>query len=323
MNKTSLAFLDVTFGFSKDKPLFEKLCFSIENNSETGKIIALMGSSGVGKTTFCNLALGIHKKQGGTIKFIPDNASISVIPQKGVIFEELNIEENISCLRYSQTLGSSFDENKISHAIQLLDLTHVIKNATSTNQLSGGEAQRVMLARIQTINCDILILDEPCSFLDNRVKDSFLSGLRATVDESKILALMVTHVWDEVQSVADEVIFFNKVQEKPVTLHPANITKALDRPPTIDALYGIFWPSCILYEINDANRLVDNVIQNHPDSAQYIGLYPGDILNNVISEKLTNKLWNQMEAEKYIKNKLPRERCISSAFYDRDGILLL
>ena len=94
MDKVSLYFSDVSFGFHTNNLLFEHLNLSVENTRDQGKIIALMGPSGVGKTTFCELMLGIRKPQCGTIKFAPQNLNVAVIPQKGIIFEELTVNEN-------------------------------------------------------------------------------------------------------------------------------------------------------------------------------------------------------------------------------------
>jgi ABC-type multidrug transport system ATPase subunit len=109
MPETAIRFSEVTFGFGKRKPLFENLSCSLANDSAAGKIIALMGPSGVGKTTLCDLALGIRQPQKGSVRFASGNANIAFIPQKGVIFDELSVRDNITCLKYSKSLGKSFD----------------------------------------------------------------------------------------------------------------------------------------------------------------------------------------------------------------------
>lgn len=292
MSETSLNFSNITFGFSKRKPLFEDLSHSFANTSEAGKIIALMGPSGVGKSTFCDLALGIRQPQKGTITFAPKDAKVAVIPQKAVIFDELSVEENIACLRYSKTLGHAFSKDMVQSAIKSLGLADVIRNATRANALSGGEAQRVMLARIQTINCDVLILDEPCSFLDNRVKDSFLSAIRTTVNELCSLTLMVTHDWAEARMVADEVLFFHQEPEKPVTLHCLSIAEAQQRPPTIDALYGIHWPDCKVLDITNKASLGLSK-KTIPHNAHFVGLHR-EAHSQSVYDEWACKLWNRI-----------------------------
>lgn len=265
MADTALHFKNVSFGFGDGAPMFDGLNCKFENRSAGGKLIALMGPSGVGKSTFCDLALGTHKPASGAVGYSPKDAHVAVIPQRAVIFEELSIKENIACLRYSATLGSTFQQSRVEDAARALGLFHLMHNGARAATLSGGEAQRVMLARIQTVDCSVLILDEPCSFLDNRVKDSFLSAMRGTIDRLGLLALMVTHVWEETRKVADEVVFFDRRPGQAVRLHCSTIENAERRPPTVDALYAIHWPWVKLVERGVGTRSV-----SEPDGA------PGD-----------------------------------------------
>ncbi len=329
MSEPALHFSHVTFGFGKRKPLFENLSCSLANDSATGKVIALMGPSGVGKTTFCDLALGIRQPQKGSIKFAPENANIAVIPQKGVIFDELSVRENIECLKYSKNMGGSFREAKVQHAVESLGLSHVLETGTHASAISGGEAQRVMLARIQTINCDVLILDEPCSFLDNRVKDSFLTAMRSTVDESRLLALMVTHVWDEARLVADEVLFFHQAQGDSVQLHHTSVTQAMNNPPTIDALFGIHWPDCAVV---DRLRIagMDNHLTNRiPQAAALLGFFegePSEREDDSLDASLLGQLGVSGMGGEWLRATLkkgsggrPNVRCV---FYGEDGVAI-
>lgn len=330
MPETALHFSEVTFAFGKRKPLFEDLSCSLANDSGAGKVIALMGPSGVGKTTFCDLALGIRRPQKGTIEFAPQHANIAVIPQKGVIFDELSVKDNVTCLKYSKSLGASFHQDKVQHAIESLGLSHVLENGTRASALSGGEAQRVMLARIQTIDCDVLILDEPCSFLDNRVKESFLGALRVTVDESRLLALFVTHVWDEARSVADEVVFFHQAPGSPVTLYTHTVTDAQNAPPTVDALFGIHWPDCLIFDLSKQPLLSGIPTQDIPNNTRYVGLFKS-ATHNVEQILWSTQLWtdsrNSLHAggRPLFHTDAPsrgKEFGISTIFYDADGLFI-
>lgn len=330
MAEIALHFSDVTFGFDKRKPLFDSLSCVLANTSDTGKIIALMGPSGVGKSTFCDLALGIRQPLKGTISFAPENANIAMIPQKAVIFDELSVEENIACLRYSKNLGHTFQKDKVQSAADSLGLADVLRNATRVSALSGGEAQRVMLARIQTINCDVLILDEPCSFLDNRVKDSFLSALRATVDDLRLLALMVTHVWDEACMVADEVLFFYQAPGQAISLHRCTIAEAESHPPTIDALYGIHWPDCFILDLVEDASFAGIPSEVVPHNARYLGLFP-DRQNKAVQDHWAVKLWSEARKSSIQNVQMPQVKSLEAAaagmgitcvYYNVDGLLI-
>lgn len=328
MTNTSLNFTDVTFGFEKGQPLFEKLTLTLQKTPRKGKIIALMGPSGVGKTTFCDLALGILRPVNGKITFGPPKAKIAVIPQKAVLFEELSVQENISCLKYSESVGKSFKKEKVEQAVQSLKLANVLLDATKVSSLSGGEAQRVMLARIQTIDCDVLFLDEPCSFLDNRMKQAFLDALRTTVDESDLLAFMVTHVWDEAQVVADQVVFFHQTMKKSVSLYTCSIDEAQISPPTIDSFYSIYWPACFVLDLNKKTSKKDILENNIPSNTRYIGFY-SSVHSQTICNEWANEIWKEAENQphvnhRHIYNIIDHDisNGISAIFYDHNGVLI-
>lgn len=327
MSSTTLVFSAVTFGFAKGKPLFDSLSCSLANDADVGKIIALMGPSGVGKTSFCELALGIRRPDKGLVEFVPETANIAVIPQKGVIFEELSVRENITCLQYSNSLGATFHEDKVRKTVESLGLSGILQRGTRANALSGGEAQRVMLARTQTVDCDVLILDEPCSFLDNRVKDSFLKALRATVNKSRLLALMVTHVWDEALQAADEVLFFHQASGKAVTLHRNTIAEAQQAPPTIDALFAIYWPDCGLYDLMENPALPSLLKTEHvPHGARFLGLFKHCFLKRMPygspGALRREEVRSAKQGLKGDLSEVTRDASSSWAFYDVNGLLL-
>ncbi len=328
MSEVTLKFSNVTYGFG-ELNLFEGLTCTLGNTSDAGKVIALMGPSGVGKTTFCDLALGVRRPKNGSISFAPQDSNVAVIPQRAVLFDELSVKENIACLRHSKTLGPTFDKKRVEGAVVSLGLEDVIQRNTSTNSISGGEAQRVMLARTQTINCNVLVLDEPCSFLDNRVKDSFLKALRSTVDKSRLLALMVTHVWSEARQVADEVIFFSQVPGKPVTLHCQSIIESQQCPPTIDALYGIHWPDCLVLDITETAVLADFPCGMIPHGACFIGFFQG-ASSTYESTHWLYDLWMSVRessvlsgrASPFVASSIGDNLNMSSVFYDANGLLM-
>lgn len=327
---SSIDLVDLSFGYSGRSLLFENLSCQFNNDGENGKIIALMGPSGVGKSTLCDLVLGTHKPRQGSIRFSPETLRVCVIPQKAVIFEELSIKDNIECLRYSNSLRASFDQEKVEESIESLLLRSVLEHANKSDSLSGGEAQRVMLARIQTVKCDLLVLDEPCSFLDNRVKDVFLSGLRRTVDKMGLLALFVTHVWDEVRAVADEVAFFSQTASGSVSVDMTVVTKAQEAPPTIDAFFGIYWPDCLIVPMNqvfDLTELPQRVVEK---GASYIGLYLQQNQTNRYVSDWSERLWRKLleTSDDNLCESLQRIRRyhtldgMAALCFDKDGVLI-
>ena len=273
MRNISIEFQNVTFGYPSQVPLFTNFSLSLSNGSAGGRIVAIMGPSGIGKTTLCDLALGIQKPKQGRVKLDPNPPHIALIPQKGIIFDELTVRENVACLRYSKSLGRTFRQTKVDEAIGLLGLSKLLKNGTRAGVLSPGEAQRVMLARIHTIDCEILVLDEPCSFLDNQVKGWFLDALRETADRGSILTLFVTHVWEEANQVADEAVFLYPNANGGADAYPVPTSLARSCPPTIDALFSIHWPRCVVLDRAELKQMNYLGAATVPDSAKIAGVF--------------------------------------------------
>lgn len=271
VGKVSIDLSGVTVRFGRQSPLFEDLSISLSNHGG-GHIIALMGPSGVGKTTFCNVCLGVQRIESGYMTVAPVDAKTAYVPQRCILFDELTIEENIGCLQYSRTLGHTFRPERVREAASAFGLGELLHNATQPSVLSGGEGQRVMLARIQTVDCDLLILDEPCAYLDNRAKETYLAGLRTLVNRKQSLALLVTHVWDEARLIADSILFFDRPDLHPAKVALVSVDDARSKPPTIDVFYQVFWPACRMLELEGYRALVAPAVAETPAGTAHVGI---------------------------------------------------
>lgn len=294
MDSPAIRFNKVAFRYGRGHWIFKDFDLSLATCPGKGRIVALMGPSGVGKSTFCDLVLGSRIPLAGTIDRLPMSAGVAFIPQRAVLFEELDVVENINCLRHSRSLGPTFRPERFDGVVQSLGLQSVVERNEGVMTLSGGEAQRVMLARIGMVDCKILVLDEPCSFLDNRVKEMFLDSLRKTVDQYGILALLVTHVWDEATLIADEILTFHQEGSVPVKISRDVVYRAFHKPPTIDAMYAIHWPRCKVLRVEDVRHRVPDM--NLDKSATWIGLFDtGDASINVAPWMIS--LWKDADLD--------------------------
>lgn len=326
MSNVSLSLSHVTFGFARRPYLFHDLSFSLATTNGEGRVFAVMGPSGVGKSTLCDLLLGIRRPNKGSIDFQPSDARIGFIPQRAVIFEELSVHDNISCLKYSKRVASTFDERNVNAAIESLGLSSVVAQGTRSSDISGGEAQRVMLARIRTVDCNILILDEPCSFLDNRLKASFLDALRTTVTQMKLLTVFVTHVWDEARQVADRVVFLEPTDGRGVSVSCHSIRGAEHSPPSVDAFYAIHWPHCELLGRDRIDSLPSRLASQVPEAASFLGLYdvsgdnaPNAVLAAEIGELITADASRSGANPPGSRAAALQDAGIGCVFFDKDG----
>lgn len=183
-----------------------------------GEIVALIGPNGAGKSTVLKTIAGQLEPVAGTI-YIGDEErssySLSDIAKKQAVMltermpaEKMSCEEVVSLGRYPYTgrLGILSDEDK-RIVRETMELVHVTELAERNyDQISDGQRQRVLLARAICQDPEIMILDEPTSYLDIRHKLEFLDLLRSLTQEKEIGVIMSMHELELAHLIADKVI---------------------------------------------------------------------------------------------------------------------
>ena len=181
----------LSFSF-EDKRIFDDFNLEIED----GHITALMAPSGSGKTTLLRLIAGLLKPQNGTID--TNGRSVGIMFQEPRLFGQLTAMQNVMLVIR--------DKSKKTHrALQLLEAFNLADAADKyPEELSGGMAKRVSLARAIAYDADILLLDEPFSALDQDTKKSVMRTVKQYLAGKTVL--FVTHDANEASSFADTVI---------------------------------------------------------------------------------------------------------------------
>ncbi|NBA97903.1 putative 2-aminoethylphosphonate ABC transporter ATP-binding protein [Pseudomonas sp. R5(2019)] len=178
-----------------------------------GELVCLLGPSGCGKTTLLRCIAGLERQDRGTL-YIGDR-DISTLPpqardygilfQSYALFPNLTVEANIA---YGLT-GSGREETR-ERVAQMLELVGLVGSEKKfPGQLSGGQQQRVALARALAPAPSLLLLDEPMSALDARVREHLCTELRQLQRQLGITTLMVTHNQDEAMLMADRIAVMN------------------------------------------------------------------------------------------------------------------
>ena len=178
-----------------------------------GEIVSILGPSGCGKTTLLNLILGIVDADGGRIIFngedltdVPmEKRGFNIVFQDYALFPNLNVYQNITYgLRNRPEISS---KEEVEELIRLLGLEeHLTKRI---GQLSGGQEQRVALARTMVMKPKILLLDEPLSALDGVIKESIKDRIRTIAKEYNLTTIIVTHDPEEALTLSDRVMIIN------------------------------------------------------------------------------------------------------------------
>jgi len=179
---------------------------------EEGEFVCLLGPSGCGKTTLLRIIAGLLGSDGGKISL--DDQNLVNVPAKargfGIVFQSYSLFPHITV---AQNIGYGLKirgvaEREIQQRVEeLLAMVHLTDlGQRHPNQLSGGQQQRVAIARALAVNPALLLLDEPLSALDARVRSDLRRELREVQQELGIPTLMVTHDQEEAMTMADKVI---------------------------------------------------------------------------------------------------------------------
>lgn len=240
---TSICFQDIHFEYKEGTPIFKGLSFTINrSNSSNGYIIGLMGDSGSGKTTLIRLLLGIERPNKGRILMDDDSQDsiISYMPQEPVLFEHLKPIDNSKYFYWTNRYRNRYNDDLFGDLSNVLDMNECLTSAKSIRKISGGQKQRLALLRALSIEPDILILDEPLTGMDNKIKETFLKTLVDFSHKKKTLIIYATHHKSEVELIANEVIYLVKDENDNCvkSVHQKNTQEFfMGNPPTLSAMY--------------------------------------------------------------------------------------
>jgi putative spermidine/putrescine transport system ATP-binding protein len=181
-----------------------------------GELIALLGPSGCGKTTALRVLAGFERPDVGRI--LVDDKDVSTVPAQrrnmGMVFQSYSLFPNMDArdnVAFGLQLRHQRSAQRRGRATELLDLVGLADHVTKyPHQLSGGQQQRVALARALAIEPRVLLLDEPLSALDAKVRAELRDQIRAIQQRLSITTVFVTHDQEEAMSMADRVCVMSR-----------------------------------------------------------------------------------------------------------------
>ena len=251
-----------------------------------GKLIGLLGPSGCGKSTTLNLICGLEKPTEGKIWFgdedvtnlPPENRGVGMVFQNYALYPHLTVRKNIMFplenLKGSEKLTKEEMEERVNRAAKLVQIERLMERKPS--QMSGGQQQRVAIARALVKTPRVLLLDEPLSNLDARLRLQTREEISRIQKETGVTTIFVTHDQEEAMSISDMIVVMKEgiLQQigKPQDVYdsPTNlfVAKFLGTPP-INVYEG---------EVKDGGVIIGEEevlrVKNVPDQKVWIGIRP-------------------------------------------------
>lgn len=226
----TISFRDVVKKYGTTKVIPE-----LSLDIKKGEFFTLLGPSGCGKTTLLRMVAGFNSIEGGEIKFndrvinqvAPGKRNIGMVFQNYAIFPHLSVERNVAFGLQNRSIAKSEIRRKVDEILNVVQIDEY-KERLPQN-LSGGQQQRVALARAIVIRPDVLLMDEPLSNLDAKLRIEMRNAIKEIQNEVGITTVYVTHDQEEAMAVSDRIA----VMKSGIIQHVGTPQEIYQRPANI------------------------------------------------------------------------------------------
>ncbi|AFK68031.1 MULTISPECIES: ABC transporter ATP-binding protein [Pseudomonas] len=193
-------------------PVFER----IDCHIERGEFVTLLGPSGCGKSTLLRCIAGLTSVDSGQIlldghdivPLSPQKRGIGMVFQSYALFPNMTVEQNVAFGLRMQKVKADESQLRVREVLELVELGTFA--GRYPHQLSGGQCQRVALARSLVTRPRLLLLDEPLSALDARIRKHLREQIRAIQRELGLTTIFVTHDQEEALTMSDRIFLMNQ-----------------------------------------------------------------------------------------------------------------
>ncbi len=217
-----------------------------------GEFFTLLGPSGCGKTTLLRMVAGFNSIEGGTIAFngrvindiAPNKRNIGMVFQNYAVFPHMTVRENVAFGLENRHLPKNEIKRRVDEILETVKITQYADRLPE--RLSGGQQQRVALARAIVIKPDVLLMDEPLSNLDAKLRIEMRNAIRQIQNSVGITTIYVTHDQEEAMAVSDRIavmsggVIQHVSTPKSIYQRPANqfVANFIGRSNTLSARYA-------------------------------------------------------------------------------------
>ena len=276
-----------------------------------GEFFTLLGPSGCGKTTLLRMIAGFNSIEGGDFFFNeqrindldPSKRNIGMVFQNYAIFPHYTVKQNVEFGLKNKKVPAGERKERTEKFLKLMQIEGLADR--KPERMSGGQQQRVALARALVIEPDVLLMDEPLSNLDAKLRVEMRSAIRRTQNKIGITTVYVTHDQEEAMAISDRIAVMNSgvLQQigtpKNIYQRPANIfvSTFIGRSNIMDGKLEIVDGKTYLIFDNNAKVLLDNVDEKYRSNQKVkISARPEELLlcdkeAGVIKAKITESIF--------------------------------
>ncbi|GID30719.1 ABC transporter ATP-binding protein [Paractinoplanes brasiliensis] len=202
---------DLTKQYGSGTPAVDHIDLKIQ----PGEFLTLLGPSGSGKTTTLNMIVGFTEPTSGRIELNGKDISrtpahkrnFGMVFQNYALFPHLTVAQNVAFPLRERKVPAAETAKRVTDALELVDLGGM--GERRPHELSGGQQQRVALARAVVFSPNLLLLDEPLSALDRKLRQSLQREIKRLHDELGLTFVFVTHDQDEAMTLSDRIAIFD------------------------------------------------------------------------------------------------------------------
>ena len=239
-------------------PVFSDINFTISK----GEFVTLLGPSGCGKSTLLRCIAGLTPVDDGKIlldgqdivPLSPQKRDIGMVFQSYALFPNMSVEQNVAFGLRMQKVSANESQKRVADVLQMVELNEFAKRYP--HQLSGGQCQRVALARSLVTRPRLLLLDEPLSALDARIRKHLREQIRTIQRELGLTTIFVTHDQEEALVMSDRIFLMNQGR----IVQSGNAQSLYAAP--VDAFAAGFIGNYNLLDAESASRLLQRPISS-------------------------------------------------------------
>lgn len=278
---------DLSLSYQKNKQILKDLSLEIQD----GELLSILGPSGCGKTTMLRLISGLLDIQGGSIEVA--GRDISKVPvykrnfgmvfQSYALFPHMTIFQNVAFGLKRKKLSKTEISEKTLSILETTGLAEL--KDRMPNELSGGQQQRVSLARALAISPDVLLLDEPLSNLDAKLRIEMREEISRLQKKLKMTTIFVTHDQEECFAISDRVAVMNqgKIEQldTPQNIYQHPRTKFVAEFIGYENFVSKSWARDRNWKYND--NVAGNVLTIRPENIS-VGLGTNELTGEVLAK---------------------------------------